>query len=214
MFGLAGGKWLVFSDGREEAEEIYLVSADGTEIVQLTDNQSRDFSPTWSPDGERIAFVSSRDGNNEIYVMNNDGSGVTRLTYTPEDDEFVPTWSPEGRYIVYQVSGRDFNPLYVIHPDGTNQVRIGEGALLNDTVDYAWSPDGRYLAVSGWHPWEGSYIYVVNIACADSPSGCGRDENDYIPDTRFMVNIVKHIPEISSASPALSLSWAPGPAQH
>ena len=82
------GKWLVFSDGREEAEEIFLASADGTEIVQLTDNQTRDILPAWSPDGERIAFVSSRDGNNEIYVMNNDGSGVTRLTYTPETNEF------------------------------------------------------------------------------------------------------------------------------
>ena len=96
-----------------------------------------------------------------------------------------------------------------MHPDGTNQVRIGEGGLLNDTLDYAWSPDGSYLAVSGWHPWEGSYIYVVDIACADLPSGCGWDESGHVPDASIMVNIVKYDPEISTASPAISLSWSP-----
>jgi TolB protein len=51
------------------------------------------WDPSWSPDGQRIAFSSERDGNLEIYVINIDGSGLTRLTDHPGDDS-SPAWSP------------------------------------------------------------------------------------------------------------------------
>ena len=54
-----------------------------------------DGSPSWSPDGGRIAFDSLRDGNGEIYVMNADGSGQTRLTDNPASDG-SPSWSPQS----------------------------------------------------------------------------------------------------------------------
>ena len=49
--------------------------------------------PSWSPDGERIVFVSNRDGNNEIYVMDADGGNLTNLTKHAAN-EFAPAWSP------------------------------------------------------------------------------------------------------------------------
>ena len=50
-------------------------------------------SPSYSPDGSKIAFYSNRDGNNEIYIMNADGSSQIRLTNNPADDSF-PSWGP------------------------------------------------------------------------------------------------------------------------
>jgi TolB protein len=54
-----------------------------------------DWSPTWSPDGTRIAWARSRSlfGFDDLFVMNADGSGVTRLTRTPKVDEYEPDWS-------------------------------------------------------------------------------------------------------------------------
>ncbi len=59
----------------------------------LTNNPALDSSPSWSPDGNRIAFYSERDGNYEIYVMNTDGTGQRNLTNNPAWDSSL-FWSP------------------------------------------------------------------------------------------------------------------------
>jgi TolB protein len=52
---------------------------------------SSDAYPSFSPDGQRIAFDSDRDGNNEIYTMALDGTDVRRITLSPGND-LAPMW--------------------------------------------------------------------------------------------------------------------------
>jgi Tol biopolymer transport system component len=77
--------------------EIFVVNADGSGLLQLTDNDVGVFDghPVWSPDARSIAFTSDRDGNAEIYVMNADGSDQRNLSQSPVDD-FGPAWSSTG----------------------------------------------------------------------------------------------------------------------
>ena len=79
--------------------DIYVMDADGRNPQQLTKTKVEDF-PSWSPDGEHIAFVSARDGNTEIYVMNADGRNSRRLTRSPGAD-WTPSWSPDGEHIAF-----------------------------------------------------------------------------------------------------------------
>ena len=75
------GKRIVFSARRDGhfrnvlglTYEICVMDADGGNQQRLTENHGNDKSPSWSPDGKRIAFDSSRDGGSEIYVMDADG---------------------------------------------------------------------------------------------------------------------------------------------
>ena len=63
-------------------DEIFIVNADGSSPVQLTDNDADDSIPRVSPDGAKILFISERDGNAEIYVMDVDGSNQVNLSNT------------------------------------------------------------------------------------------------------------------------------------
>ena len=132
-------------------------------------------SPSWSPDGSRIAFIS--DG--QLSVISPDGSKRLRLTrvsdfaWSPDggriafylDDQIyvmradgsgkrrlvlnawpaTPTWSPDGREITFQAKA----DIYVVSVDGTGTRRLTHSRSARvGYSDPAWSPDGRKIALN------------------------------------------------------------------
>ena len=66
-------------------------------LVVVADEKIQDESPSWSPDGQAIAFVSNRDeGLDQIFVMRANGSAQTQLTHDPDWSACCPTWKPAG----------------------------------------------------------------------------------------------------------------------
>ena len=92
--------------------------------------------PTWSPDGNIIAFASDRDGDLEIFVMNADGTEIRQLTDNVVDS--APEGSPDGELIAF-VSDRDGDlEIFVMNADGTAVRQLTD----NDDTDTVplWSP--------------------------------------------------------------------------
>ena len=176
-FGLAwspDGARLAFSSPRDGNIEIYVMNADGSGAVRLTNNAALDAEPAWSSDGRKIAFASTRDGNVAIFVMNTDGTGVVRLT-TPTADLFAesPTWSPDGTKIAFvsSITASPFVQIFTMNADGTNVSRL-ENTLANDD-EPDWSPVGSRIAFVSDRDGNPE-IYVMN---ADG-SGTVRLTND------------------------------------
>jgi Tol biopolymer transport system component len=138
------GLWLAFSNQATGSNsEIYIMSVDGGNLIQLTSANGYDGGPFWSPNDRQIAFYSNRDGNFEVYVMNTDGTDQRRLTENPAED-LVTSWSPDGTSLAFFSDRDGNNEIYTINVDGSNLVRMTDTSF--DETYPAWSPDGTRIA--------------------------------------------------------------------
>ena len=82
----------------DSRHDIFVITADGKELEQLTDGPSHNWSPVYVQDGTKIAFMSHRDGDNNIYVMASNGRNVVKLTKTPPGTaNESPSWLPGAK---------------------------------------------------------------------------------------------------------------------
>lgn len=125
--------------------DLYTMTPEGSDLVQLTDDDVIERQPSWSPDGTMIVFSKGDSYAQDVLVMAADGSNVHRLTEHDGLDLF-PVWSPDGGWIAF-ASDRDLSPaeqdanrsgdvrfrtsVYVMGADGSNVRRVsGTGTFL------------------------------------------------------------------------------------
>lgn len=134
-----------FVDGGQNNAEICVMSADGSDVIRLTNDPAWDSAPAWSWDGTRILFNSRRgcNGQDAIYVMNADGGNAMQLTDCGENAR-PGNWSPDGKRIVYE-SRRDGNSeIYSINADPSHQTNITQNPA--EDIEPAWSHNGQQIA--------------------------------------------------------------------
>lgn len=102
-------------------------------------------SPSLSPDGKRLAYVSSASGIPQVWVMDLASSQARQLTDLPDPVQSV-YWSPEGDWLAYDVApGGGLNvQIYVMKADGSGVKRLTAGGQENNALS-GWTDDGRYI---------------------------------------------------------------------
>jgi TolB protein len=127
-----------------------VVHKNGADGIRIGPARGTEESPTWSPDGRQVAFVSDRDGQKDIYVANADGSRVRRLTNTRVGERAL-AWSPDGRSI-------GFLPDQVPRPFVVDVAGGPPRLVVNfRTSALDWSPDGTRLVLAD------EDLYTVNV---------------------------------------------------
>ncbi|HDI59175.1 MAG TPA: Tol-Pal system beta propeller repeat protein TolB [Desulfobacteraceae bacterium] len=138
-------------------QEIYLLSGNGKIIRRLTHQPDIDVSPTFSPDGKKMAFVSKRAGSPQIYLMDMASGRSERLTFEGSYNT-QPSWSPKGGRIAYTAMEKNRIDIRVIDLETRNVVQLTHDSGDNESP--SWSPDGSLIAFSSTR--EGpSRIYVM-----------------------------------------------------
>lgn len=142
---------ILFGSTRDGGYDLYVMDADGTNTIRLTDSTRLWLHGRWSPDGAKIAYYSPAGATgSDIFVMNADGSGSTPLTQDGSGgtvNEF-PDWSPDGTKIIFEKGAQ----IWVMDAAGTNAHQV-----LGFGDRPRWSPDGNLLAFQS-----GSAIWVAN----------------------------------------------------
>ena len=149
----------------KSGSQIYVVPTAGGQPKQLTTG-SDPWSPAWSSDGARLAFMRNADGKSRIHVIPLDGGEAT-LVETGDLIPATPAWSPDGRTLAFLAEvpetkeekeaarragdayeyGRQWKPsqLWTVPVEGGVPRRVTSGN--EHVVNFAWSPDGGHFAV-------------------------------------------------------------------
>lgn len=141
--------------------EIYTMNREGKDRVAITHNLATDVHPRFSPDGEKIVFISDRDYRPEIYVMNVDGSDQIRLTNSDSYD-IDAVWSPDGKKIAFISNRLGSFDVFVMNADGSDKKLLTPDSPAIDIAP-VWSPDGnRILFSSNRSGYFDLYVMDVN----------------------------------------------------
>ncbi len=153
-----------------DAGDIWIINLDDGISRRLTSDPSRDTFPSWSPDGQWVAYRSDRGGQRDLWLVRADGEGdPLPFTQSANHKEFSSTWSPDGRRLLYgvDVDGREESDIWMLTLDA-NHAPLETQPFLETPVDEtspSISPDGSWVA------YESEETGTPEVFVRDFPAG-------------------------------------------
>jgi TolB protein len=126
-----------------------VISATGGDARRITNDNSDDIHPHWSPDGQRIIYCSARDNTRqdhapegeiyEIYTIKADGTDVKQVTHDKGVNTY-PSFARDGRHIVFRkIIASKNSEVFVMNTDGSSQRNLSDNPAFDGWP--RWSPD-------------------------------------------------------------------------
>ncbi|MGQ9801045.1 MAG: S9 family peptidase [Candidatus Saccharicenans sp.] len=141
---------------------IWIIETNGSRLRQLTSGNWKDTYPVWSPDGQKLAFISDREGSEQLYVLFMDTKEVARLTNLERAPQ-NPVWSPDGKKIAFTQLVADDRPILPVKlPPRPANAKWAAPAIVIDRL--SWRLDGR-----GPLPRGQTQVFVVDAVVGGTP---------------------------------------------
>jgi len=121
---------------------LVISDADGQNIRNAMNSGEPIISPSWSPDGKKVAYVSFEDRKPVIYVHELATGRRTSLS-NQKGNNSAPAWSPDGKKLALSLSKDGNTQIYSINVDGSGLQRLTQGRTIDTEPQY--SADGRYI---------------------------------------------------------------------
>ncbi|MBC7250112.1 MAG: PD40 domain-containing protein [Anaerolineae bacterium] len=169
------GRLIAFACLREGKWDLCIVNADGSGEKRLTDDEKCEHDITWSPDGQRIAFVkvtgnlelepncaATEAGTKDVYVIDVNKGDSVRLTNTPGVDEYSLNWEPGRQRLLFSAYDyeAEISAMYLVNADGSGLERLVD---CQEASYGQWSPDGQRILYRRTNSGLESGLYVMNI---------------------------------------------------
>ena len=199
------GSKIVFSSYKENTSDpaatgihsIYFMDADGSNRYELPNLVGDAYTPSWSPDGNKIVFEGYEGDYSDIFTADIDGSNIYNLTNSDSGDR-TPKWSPDGSKIIFNSYINGATSIYVMDSDGSNQkpwIKFETNADVSVYMPHLLSCGGTEC-----YSFDSSYTIEIKdtsegSAAQDAPSS---ELTTDIPDVSSSQGDLPDIPDVTS----------------
>ena len=193
------GKQVAVGTNLSGRMNIWVVPSDGGWPQQLTVSDQRQWHPSWSPNGQWIAYQSDYDGNEQwdLFLVSPANGEVVQLTRTPEVSEEEPIWSPSGKdlaYVTRAKSSSSYEVAVVNYLSKKSRNLTSNTPADMSNSDPLWSPDGNWIAYTQENAnGRDSNVFVVDVEKGTSTNLTSHDgeknfvATDWSPDGKKLL---------------------------
>ena len=158
--------------------EIFSVPAENGVTKRLTHSaDAREIHVNWSPDGEKLVYLSDDSGEYQIYIHTWATGETRQLTDDLNTWIFAPIWSPDSEKLAFSDKTQT---LWVLDVDSGRTTKVDHSSQ-NDITDFTWAPDSSHLAYVKNNSASFASIWIYDMEAGESWQATSSDSNDFSP---------------------------------